>query len=172
MQSQISSIAIWVRNITTSVKLARSTTQFLVRSASCHEMQFPKQLLAIARAGAGVNNIPIEQCTDKGIVVFNTPGANANGVRELVLAGMFIASRNLIPAVDWVRNLEGTDVLAQAEKGKKNFVGHELAGKTLGVIGLGAVGVMVANAAHSIGMNVLGFDPYISSSTRWDFLAQ
>ncbi len=139
----------------------------LVRSTKCHDMEFPPEFLAIARAGAGVNNIPIDKCTDNGIVVFNTPGANANGVKELVLAGMLIASRNLIPAVDWIRTLEGDDILAQAEKGKKHFVGNELKNKTLGVIGLGAIGVMVANAAQALGMNVIGYDPYISIENAW-----
>lgn len=139
----------------------------IVRSADCHSIDFPKELLAVARAGAGVNNIPIDKCSEEGIVVFNTPGANANGVKELVLAGMLIATRNLIPAVDWVRQIEGDDVLAQAEKGKKNFVGNELKNKTLGVIGLGAIGVLVANSACAIGMKVIGYDPYISIENAW-----
>ena len=141
----------------------------LVRSAKCHDMVFPGSLLAIARAGAGVNNIPVEACAEQGIVVFNTPGANANGVKELVLAGMLMASRNLVEATEWVKMLIGStdDVLAQVEKGKKKFVGPELNGKTLGVIGLGAIGVMVANAAHSLGMDVIGYDPYISIESAW-----
>ncbi len=141
----------------------------LVRSAKCHDMAFPKELLAVARAGAGVNNIPVEACAEQGIVVFNTPGANANGVKELVLAGMLMASRHLVEATEWVKTLKGStdDVLAQVEKGKKQFVGPELYGKTLGVIGLGAIGVMVANAAHSLGMNVIGYDPYISIESAW-----
>jgi len=141
----------------------------LVRSAKCHDMAFPEGLVAIARAGAGVNNIPVEGCAEKGIVVFNTPGANANGVKELVLAGMLVASRNLIEATEWVKTLKGTseDVLALVEKGKKQFVGPELLGKTLGVIGLGAIGVMVANAARSLGMKVIGYDPYISIESAW-----
>ena len=141
----------------------------LVRSAKCHDMAFPKSLKAIARAGAGVNNIPIERCTKEGIVVFNTPGANANGVKELVLAAMFIASRNILEATSWAKTLigKGDEVLPLVEKGKKQFVGPELAGKTLGVIGLGAIGVMVANAAHSLGMNVIGYDPYISVESAW-----
>ncbi len=141
----------------------------LVRSAKCHDMAFPESLVAIARAGAGVNNIPVEACAEQGIVVFNTPGANANGVKELVLAGMLIASRHLVEATEWVKTLKGTgeDVLAQVEKGKKQFVGPELAGKTLGVIGLGAIGVMVANAARSLGMKVIGYDPYISIENAW-----
>ena len=141
----------------------------LVRSAKCHDMAFPNSLKAIARAGAGVNNIPIERCTQEGIVVFNTPGANANGVKELVLAAMFIASRNILDATAWVKTLigKGDEVLPLVEKGKKQFVGPELAGKTLGVIGLGAIGVMVANAAHGLGMNVIGYDPYISVESAW-----
>jgi len=141
----------------------------IVRSADCHELSFPEKLLAIARAGAGVNNIPIDQCSQKGIVVFNTPGANANGVKELVLAGMLIASRNLVPAVEWTKTLKGkgSDVMPLVEKGKKPFVGPELKGKTLGVIGLGAIGVMVANSAHALDMNVIGYDPYISIENAW-----
>lgn len=141
----------------------------LVRSAKCHDIDFPDKLVAIARAGAGVNNIPIEKCAEKGIVVFNTPGANANGVKELVLAGMFLASRNIIDATGWAKTLKGKgeQVLPLVEKGKKQFVGPELAGKTLGVIGLGAIGVMVANAAHSLGMRVIGYDPYISVESAW-----
>ena len=141
----------------------------LVRSAKCHGMCFPDNLLAIARAGAGVNNIPVDACAEQGIVVFNTPGANANGVKELVLAAMFMASRNILDGVAWARTLagKGDDVLPIVEKGKKQFVGPELAGKTLGVIGLGAIGVMVANAAHSLGMKVIGYDPYISIESAW-----
>ncbi|MBT3319217.1 MAG: 3-phosphoglycerate dehydrogenase [Clostridia bacterium] len=141
----------------------------LVRSAKCHDMEFPQSLEAIARAGAGVNNIPIERCTKDGIVVFNTPGANANGVKELVLAAMFIASRNILEATSWAKTLigKGDEVLPLVEKGKSQFVGPELAGKTLGVIGLGAIGVMVANAAHSLDMKVIGYDPYISIESAW-----
>lgn len=140
----------------------------LVRSAECGEMEFPEKLVAIARAGAGVNNIPVKKCSEKGIVVFNTPGANANGVKELVLAGMFLASRNIIGAVEWTKTLKGQeDVLPLVEKGKKKFVGPELMGKTLGVIGLGAIGVMVANAAYALGMKVIGYDPYISIESAW-----
>ncbi len=141
----------------------------LVRSTNCHDMDFPKSLVAIARAGAGVNNIPIEKCTKDGIVVFNTPGANANGVKEIVLSAMFLASRNILEATEWVKTLKGKgdDVLPLVEKGKKQFSGPELNGKTLGVIGLGAIGVMVANAAHSLGMKVIGYDPYISIESAW-----
>ena len=141
----------------------------LVRSAKCHDIEFPQKMAAIARAGAGVNNIPIDRCTQDGIVVFNTPGANANGVKELVLAAMFIASRNILEATTWAKTLigKGDEVLPLVEKGKKQFVGPELAGKTLGVIGLGAIGVMVANAAHSLDMKVIGYDPYISIESAW-----
>ncbi len=141
----------------------------LVRSAKCHDLDMPESLLAIARAGAGVNNIPVDACAKKGIVVFNTPGANANGVKELVLAGMLIASRNIIEASEWVKSLKGKgdEVLPLVEKGKNQFVGPEIEGKTLGVIGLGAIGVMVANAARSLGMRVIGYDPYISIESAW-----
>lgn len=141
----------------------------LVRSADCHEMVFPPELLAIARAGAGVNNIPIDRCSQSGIVVFNTPGANANGVKELVLCGMLVASRNIVKAVEWTKTLKGkgSDVMPLVEKGKKPFTGPELKGKTLGVIGLGAIGVMVANSADALDMNVIGYDPYISIENAW-----
>ncbi len=140
----------------------------LVRSTSCHDIDFPQNLIAIARAGAGVNNIPLCGCSEKGIVVFNTPGANANGVKELVLAGMLLASRNIVKAVKWAETLKDEqDVLPLVEKGKGKFKGPELMGKTLGVIGLGAIGVMVANAAHSLGMKVIGYDPYISIESAW-----
>lgn len=141
----------------------------LVRSAKCHGMDFPESLLAVARAGAGVNNIPISDCAEAGIVVFNTPGANANGVKELVLAGMLLASRHLLEATSWARTLcgKGDEVLSLVEQGKKQFVGPELEGKTLGVIGLGAIGVMVANAARGLGMDVIGYDPYISIESAW-----
>jgi len=141
----------------------------LVRSAKCHDIAMPSSVLAVARAGAGVNNIPVDECAKKGIVVFNTPGANANGVKELVIAGMLIASRHIIEANEWVKTLKGKgdEVLQLVEKGKKQFVGPEIAGKTLGVIGLGAIGVMVANAARSLGMHVIGYDPYISIESAW-----
>lgn len=141
----------------------------LVRSAKCHDLDMPDSLLAIARAGAGVNNIPVDECAKKGIVVFNTPGANANGVKELVLAGMLLASRHIIEASQWAKTLKGKgdEVLPLVEKGKNQFVGPEIEGKTLGVIGLGAIGVMVANAARSLGMHVIGYDPYISIESAW-----
>jgi len=136
----------------------------ILRSFKMHDMELPKSLKAVARAGAGVNNIPIEKCTEKGIVVFNTPGANANGVKELVIAGLMLASRDIIDAAIWAKTLigQGDQVPALIEKGKNNFAGQEIQGKTLAVIGLGAIGVLVANAAKSLGMNVVGFDPYIS----------
>lgn len=140
----------------------------MVRSAALHEIEFPKNLRAIARCGAGVNNIPVDKCTKEGIVVFNTPGANANAVKELAIAALILASRDVVGGVKWVETLAGqTDVAKLVEKGKSAFVGHELAGKTLGVIGLGAIGGMVANAAISLGMNVMGYDPYITAKAAW-----
>jgi len=136
----------------------------VLRSYSMHEMELPKSLKAVARAGAGVNNIPVSKCTEKGIVVFNTPRANANGVKELVLAGLLLSSRDITDAVVWAKTLvgKGDEVPALVEKGKNNFAGQEIQGKTLAVIGLGAIGVLVANAAHALGMNVIGYDPYMS----------
>ena len=140
----------------------------LVRSADMHDKPLPESLLAIARAGAGTNNIPIDKCTEAGIVVFNTPGANANAMAELVVGALVAGSRNLPDAIAWAQNLKGSETLAKAvEKGKKQFVGPELRGKTLGVIGLGAIGSRVANAAISLGMEVLGYDPYISIDAAW-----
>ncbi|MDP4153825.1 MAG: phosphoglycerate dehydrogenase [Bacillota bacterium] len=139
----------------------------LVRSAALHEVEFPKTLKAIARAGAGVNNIPIDKCSEAGIVVFNTPGANANAVKELVIAGLLLSSRKINDGIAWAKTLTGDDVAKQVEKGKSAFVGPEIEGKTLGIIGLGAIGVMVANAAEALGMNVLGYDPYISVDAAW-----
>ena len=140
----------------------------LVRSASMHEMEFSDNLFAIARAGAGVNNIPLQKCAEKGIVVFNTPGANANGVKELVFAGMLLASRDIVEGVDWVRAGKGKEDIAKiTEKEKKKFAGTELQGKKLGIIGLGAIGVLVANAAVSLGMDVYGYDPYVSVDSAW-----
>ena len=140
----------------------------LVRSTNMKEMEFAKELKAIARAGAGVNNIPLEKCAEEGIVVFNTPGANANGVKELVLAGMLLASRDIIGGINWVQeNEEDGNIAKDAEKAKKAFAGCELEGKKLGVIGLGAVGVLVANAATHLGMEVYGYDPYISVDSAW-----
>lgn len=135
----------------------------LVRSAALHEVEFDKELLAIARAGAGVNNIPIDRCSEQGIVVFNTPGANANGVKELAVAALLLASRDIVGGVNWALGLKGQPEVGKlVEKGKGQFVGPEIKGKTLGVIGLGAIGGMVANTAHSLGMKVEGCDPYIT----------
>ncbi|MGI6361432.1 MAG: phosphoglycerate dehydrogenase [Bacillota bacterium] len=141
----------------------------MVRSANCHEIELPERLLTIVRAGAGTNNIPVDACTEKGIVVFNTPGANANGVKELVIGSMIAAARNLFDAYAWAQTLKGKgdQVPSLIEQGKKQFVGGELKGKTLGVIGLGAVGVMVANTATEIGMNVIGYDPFMSVEQAW-----
>lgn len=140
----------------------------LVRSAAIHGMELPEGLEAVARAGAGVNNIPLEECAQKGIVVFNTPGANANGVKELVFAGMLLASRDVIGGIHWVlENKENENVGKDAEKAKKAFAGNEIAGKKLGVIGLGAIGIKVANDAVSLGMEVYGYDPFISVNAAW-----
>lgn len=134
----------------------------ILRSFKMHDMELPKSLKAVARAGAGVNNIPIDKCSEQGVVVFNTPGANANAVKELVIAGLLLASRDVIGGVEWANTLTGDDVDKQVEKGKSNFAGNEIMGKTLGVIGLGAIGILVANAAVGLGMNVVGYDPYLS----------
>ncbi len=135
----------------------------VLRSYKMHDMVLPANLKAIARAGAGVNNIPIDKCSEKGIVVFNTPGANANAVKELVIGSLFNAARNIVDGVNWVKSLPVNDDISKAvEKGKSAFVGSEICGKTLGVIGLGAIGSMVANAAHGLGMDVIGYDPYLS----------
>lgn len=140
----------------------------ILRSAKLHDTVFPDGLKAIARSGAGVNNIPVERCTEQGIVVFNTPGANANGVKELVICALILASRDIIGGVNWVNSLQGeADVAKAVEAGKAAFVGCELAGKTLGVIGLGAIGGSVANAATALGMNVIGYDPYITPKAAW-----
>ncbi len=135
----------------------------LVRSAGMHDMELPDNLLAVARAGAGVNNIPLEKCAEKGIVVFNTPGANANGVKELVVASMLLAARDITGGINWCKeNKDNADVAKEAEKAKKAFAGTEIKGKKLGIIGLGAIGVIVANAANRLGMDVYGCDPYLS----------
>jgi D-3-phosphoglycerate dehydrogenase len=141
----------------------------ILRSFKMHDMQLPQSLKAIGRAGAGVNNIPIESCTEKGIVVFNTPGANANSVKELVLTGMLISSRKIHDAINWSETLKGkgAEVGKLVEKGKKDFAGPEIMGKKLAVVGLGAIGVMVANAAVALGMEVYGYDPYISVESAW-----
>ncbi len=134
----------------------------ILRSFKMHDMELPASLKAVARAGAGTNNIPTDKCTEKGIVVFNTPGANANAVKELVIAGMLLASRDIIGGNAWANTLTGEDVDKQIEKGKSNFAGNEIKGKTLGIIGLGAIGILVANAAYALGMDVIGYDPYLS----------
>lgn len=141
----------------------------MVRSASMHDLDLPDSVLAIARAGAGVNNIPLDKCAQAGICVFNTPGANANAVKELVLLGLLISSRRVVPALNWTQTLKGKgdEVSKLVEKGKSNFVGPEITGKKLGVIGLGAIGVLVANAAAALGMKVYGYDPYLSVDAAW-----
>lgn len=141
----------------------------MVRSAAMHDMEMPESLAAIARAGAGVNNIPVDACSERGIVVFNTPGANANAVKELVLAGLFLASRDIVSGVNWAQSLkdEGDAVAKLVEKGKSAYAGPEIKGKKLGVIGLGAIGVLVANAAVALGMEVYGYDPYLSVEAAW-----
>lgn len=140
----------------------------MVRSADMHSAELNPELLAIARAGAGVNNIPIDKCAESGVVVFNTPGANANGVKELAIAALLLASRNIVGGIEWVKSLKGeTGIAALIEKGKSKYAGCELAGKSLGVIGLGAIGGMVANTANSLGMTVTGCDPYITVEAAW-----
>lgn len=145
-----------------------SAEGILVRSAAMHDMELSDNLLCIARAGAGVNNIPLDKCAEKGIVVFNTPGANANGVKELVIAGMLLASRDVVGGIDWVKeNKDDADIAKTAEKAKKAFAGTELQDKKLGIIGLGAIGVKVANLAKHFGMEVYGYDPYVSVDAAW-----
>ena len=145
----------------------------LVRSAVMHELEFDNNLKVIARAGAGVNNIPLDRCAEEGIVVFNTPGANANGVKEMVLAGLLLASRDIVGGIEWVKaNKEDANIAKSAEKAKKAFAGCELEGKKLGVIGLGAIGVLVANAAVKLGMEVYGYDPYLSVDAAWKLSRQ
>lgn len=141
----------------------------LVRSAAMHDMELPKGLLAVARAGAGVNNIPLDKCASQGVVVFNTPGANANGVKELVIAGMLLAARDVVGGINWVSdNTEDENIAKTAEKQKKQYAGTELYGKKLGIIGLGAIGVKVANVAKHLGMEVYGYDPYVSVDAAWN----
>ncbi len=155
-------------NYTIGADLAQADA-VLVRSAAMHDMELPQQLLAIARAGAGVNNIPLEKCSEQGIVVFNTPGANANAVKELVLCGLLLASRKVAAGMDWAKTLkgQGDQVGKLVEKGKSAFVGPEILGKSLGVVGLGAIGVLVANAAQKLGMTVYGYDPFLSVDAAW-----
>lgn len=158
-------------NFTDNYKLTEDVNiadGILVRSASMHEMELPEKLLAVARAGAGVNNIPLDKCAEQGVVVFNTPGANANGVKELVIAGMLMAARDVVGGIEWVKaNADDANIAKTAEKEKKNFAGTELMGKKLGIIGLGAIGVKVANTALHFGMEVLGYDPYVSVDAAW-----
>ena len=155
-----------LKNLTADYKITDNVNDaegILVRSAAMHDMELSDKLLAVARAGAGTNNIPLDKCAEKGIVVFNTPGANANGVKELVLAGLLLASRDVVGGIEWVKANAGDENIAKtAEKEKKNFAGSEIMGKKLGVIGLGAIGAKVANAAIALGMEVLGYDPYLS----------
>ena len=147
---------------------AADADAMLVRSANMHEMELPENLLAIARAGAGVNNIPLTSCADQGVVVFNTPGANANSVMELALCGMLLASRDIVGGINWVQSIKGSSEIARmVEKGKSQFAGHEIRGKKLGVIGLGAIGGPLANRARKLGMDVCGCDPHISVEAAW-----
>ena len=146
---------------------AKDADGIILRSFAMHDMELPASLKAVARAGAGTNNIPVDKCSEKGIVVFNTPGANANAVKELVLAGLLMSSRDVTGGIAWANGLTGDDVSKQVEKGKSNFAGQEIQGKTLGVIGLGAIGVLVANAAYHLGMKVIGYDPYLSVDYAW-----
>lgn len=151
-------------NVSDTIEVADA---ILLRSASMHDMEFPANLHSIARAGAGVNNIPVAKCAEQGIVVFNTPGGNANAVKELAITAMLISSRKIVEGINWTKSLSGADVDKQVEKGKSQFVGPEIYGKTLGILGLGAIGVMVANAATNLNMDVLGYDPYISVDAAW-----
>lgn len=162
-----------IKNFTSDYKCSddiQNPDAILVRSASMHETEFAPETLAVARAGAGVNNIPTEECAKKGIVVFNTPGANANAVKELVLCGLLLSSRKIVPAIEWVKATlkDDKNFSKSVEKGKSAFAGPEIKGKKLGVIGLGAIGVLVANAAQALGMEVYGYDPYLSVDAAWN----
>ena len=149
-------------------KEAQNPISIIVRSADMHSYELEKGVLAVARAGVGVNNIPLDKYAEEGVVVFNTPGANANAVKELVIAGMLLSGRNILGGAAWAQNLKGTEGIEKAtEKGKGQFAGHEIGGKTLGVIGVGAIGLLVANAGVALGMNVMGYDPYISVDNAW-----
>ena len=159
--------ALWTEEFAKTEDVAQADA-IMVRSAAMHDMEFSSNLLAVARAGAGVNNIPLDRCAQEGIVVFNTPGANANGVVEMAICGMLLGSRDVIGGINWVQTIKDTpDVGKQVEKGKSQFAGHEIRGKNLGVIGLGAIGGPLANAARKLGMNVYGCDPYISIDAAW-----
>ena len=158
---------LWTEDYQTTDDLA-GAEGILVRSANMHDMALPQDLLAVARAGAGVNNIPLTSCADQGIVVFNTPGANANSVMELALCGMFLASRDIVGGINWVQSIKGSSEVARlVEKGKSQFAGHEIRGKKLGIIGLGAIGGPLANRARKLGMDVYGCDPHISVEAAW-----
>ena len=160
-------LALWTENYQTIDNLEQAEA-VLVRSANMHDLTLPDNLLAVARAGAGVNNIPLTSCAEKGIVVFNTPGANANSVMELSLCGMLLSCRDVVGGINWVQSIKGSSEIARmVEKGKSQFAGHEIRGKNLGVIGLGAVGGPLANAARGLGMNVYGCDPFISIEAAW-----
>lgn len=160
-------MALWTKDYQTVDDLEQADA-VLVRSANMHEMHLPEGLLAVARAGAGVNNIPLTTCAEKGVVVFNTPGANANSVMEMTLCGMLLACRDVVGGINWVQSIKGSsDVARLVEKGKSQFAGHEIRGKSLGVIGLGAVGGPLANAARGLGMKVYGCDPFISIDAAW-----
>lgn len=159
--------ALWTDEYQKTEELQQADA-IVVRSAAMHEMELPASLLAVARAGAGVNNIPLDRCAENGVVVFNTPGANANGVVELALCGMLLGCRDVIGGINWVKSIQNeTDIAKKVEKGKSKFAGHEIVNKNLGVIGLGAVGGPLANAAKRLGMNVFGCDPYISIDAAW-----
>ena len=159
--------ALWTEDYQTAQSVADAEA-IMVRSAQMHEMELPENLLAVARAGAGVNNIPLDRCAEKGIVVFNTPGANANGVVELALCGMLLGCRDVVGGIEWVKTIKDEgDVAKKVEKGKSRFAGHEIKGKKLGVIGLGAIGGPLANAAVKLGMEVYGCDPFISIDAAW-----
>jgi D-3-phosphoglycerate dehydrogenase / 2-oxoglutarate reductase len=151
-----------------ALNLGDNPDGIILRSEKLHGMAFPKSLKGIARAGAGVNNVPVEACSEAGVVVFNTPGANANAVKEIVLAGLIMASRPIKEGMEWVQTLSGDDVEKQVEKGKSKFAGTEISGKTLGIIGLGAIGSLIANDAYRLGMEVIGYDPYVSVETAWN----
>ena len=158
---------LWTENYSATDNLAEADA-VLVRSANMHDMVLPENLLAVARAGAGVNNIPLTSCADQGIVVFNTPGANANSVMELALCGMLLASRDIVGGINWVQSIKGSSEIARlVEKGKSQFAGHEIRGKKLGIFGLGAIGGPLANRARKLGMDVCGFDPHISVEAAW-----
>ena len=164
--------ALWTENYQISQKI-EDAQAIMVRSAAMHDMQLPENLLAVARAGAGVNNIPLDRCAEEGIVVFNTPGANARSVMELALCGMLLASRDIAGGMNWVKSIQNEPGIAKlVEKGKSKFAGHELLGKKLGVIGLGAIGGPLANAARKLGMEVYGCDPYISIDAAWHLDSQ